>query len=163
MSEFRERFRSANCSLTFPREFENEINRIVQMHSGERGSIERRPFRRQVDFWMFCIAVALSDQLAPRDGKYQKKMFIQTSQDIISEEFCAFLAIIAVAKFSHDSPEAGEVKHIIELANRLAAAGCPLVIQKFKENIFTSQLDQAVELARTLRNNMLEMQEIGVA
>lgn len=163
MSEFRERFREANISLTLPRENENDVNRLVRMHSGEKRNIELRPFRRQLDFWAFCIAAALSIQLAPREGSYQKKMFIQTSQDIMSEDLCAFLAVIAIAKLGHDSPEAGEIKHIIELANRLAAAGCPYVLQKIGENALISPLDQAIGLARMLRNNMLEMQEIGVA
>ena len=48
MSDFGDLFRARGHALVLPRENEDEINRFVGMHSGERESVERRPFRRQV-------------------------------------------------------------------------------------------------------------------
>ena len=44
---------------------------------------------------------------------------------------------------------------LVELANRLAGAGCPIVLRKLSENALrTTPLDRAVELARTLRDDV---------
>ena len=68
MSDFVELFRSRSHGLVLPQDDDDEVNRYVAMHSGERESVERRPFRRQVDFWAFSIATALALKLEPREG-----------------------------------------------------------------------------------------------
>ena len=47
---------------------EEQIDRYVSMHSSERASYERRPFRRQVDFWAFSLTAAVAWDLHPREG-----------------------------------------------------------------------------------------------
>ena len=68
MSDFADLFRAKGHGLMLPRDDEDAINRYVAMHSGERQSVERRPFPRQVDFWAFSIATALALKLEPREG-----------------------------------------------------------------------------------------------
>ena len=140
--------------MVLPREDDDAINRYVAMHSGERQNVERRPFPRQVDFWAFCIATALAMDLKPREDPIARwgKNFINTSQGIMNSHLCSLLAIIAVAKLGHNDPEVTETRRIVELANRLAAAGCPVVLKKLSENVLrTTPLDQALELARSLQ------------
>ena len=154
MTDFSEFFRARGHGLVLPREDDDAINRYVAMHSGDRQNVERRPFPRQVDFWAFCIATALAMNLKPREDPIARwgKTFINTSQGIMNNHLCSLLTIIAVAKLGHDDPDVTETRRIVELANRLAAAGCPLVIKKLSENILrTTPLDQALELARSLR------------
>ena len=157
MSDFADLFRARGHGLVLPRENEDEINRFVGMHSGERESVERRPFRRQVDFWAFCIATALAMKLEPRKdpaGRWGKN-FIYSSQGIMDDDLCSLLAVIAVGRLGHENPEATEIRRIVDLANRLAAAGCPVVLKKLSDNpLRTTPLDQMLELARSLQDGM---------
>ena len=157
MSDFGDLFRARGHALVLPRENEDEINRFVGMHSGERESVERRPFRRQVDFWAFCIATALAMKLEPRKdpaGRWGKN-FIYTSQGIMDDDLCSLLAVIAVGRLGHENPEVTEIRRIVDLANRLAAAGCPVVLKKLSDNpLRTTPLDQMLELARSLQDRM---------
>ena len=157
MSDFVDLFRTKGHGLTLPRSDEEEINRYVAMHSEERESIEHRPFPRQVDFWAFSIATALALKLEPREGPVGRwgKNFIYTSQGIMDNDLCALLAVIAVAKLGHDNPGVGEPRRIVDLANRLAGAGCPVVLKKLSEtDLRTTPLDRALELAQSLREGV---------
>ena len=157
MSDFADLFRAKGHGLMLPRDDEDAINRYVAMHSGERESVERRPFPRQVDFWAFSIATALALKLKPREGPTGRwgKNFIYTSQGIMDNDLCSLIAVIAVAKLGHDDPEVSEPRRIVELANRLAGAGCPVVLKKLSESpLQTTPLDQALELARSLQDRV---------
>ena len=157
MSDFADLFKVRGHGLVLPRDDENTINRYVAMHSGERECAERRPFPRQVDFWAFSIATALALNLEPREGPAGRwgKNFIYTSQGIMDNDLCALLAVIAVAKLGHDDPEVGEPRRIVDLANRLAGAGCPVVLKDLAEtDLRTTPLDRALELARSLQDRV---------
>lgn len=146
-------FRARGHGLKLPRDDEDAINRYVAMHSSERTNVESRPFPRQVDFWAFCIATALALQLEPPDGGLRGKSFIYTSQGVMDNDLCSLLAIVAVAKLGLDDPGVTETGRIIDLANRLAAAGCPEVLRKLGGGpLRTTPLDKALEFARSLQD-----------
>ena len=140
--------------LVLPKNEDEEINRYVAMHASERDSVDRRPFRRQVDFWAFGIATALALGLEPREGLPSSwgKRFIDTSQGILNEDLCSLLAVVAVAKMGHDHVEVADIRRVVELANRLAGAGSPYVLTKLSESALrTTPLDRALELAKLLQ------------
>ena len=154
MSDFADILKSRSYGLVLPQEDGDEINRYVAMHSGERESVERRPFRRQVDFWAFSIATALALKLEPREGTVGQwgKTFIYTNQGILDNDLGSLIAVIAVAKLSHDDPEVDEPRRIVEISNRLAGAGCPVVLKELAEiDLRTTPLDRALEFANTLQ------------
>ena len=155
MSDFRQLFMGGAYDLVLPRDDEGDINRYVAMHSGEQDRVERRPFRRKVDFWAFSLATALVLQLDPRDGSVRGwgQKFIETSQGVMNDELCALLAVIGAARLGHDDPEVGEPRRIVELANRLAGAGCPVVLKGLAENALRiTPLDRALGFARSLQD-----------
>ena len=157
MSDFADIFKSRSHSLMLPQDDDDEINRYVAMHSGERESVERRPFPRQVDFWAFSIATALALKLEPREGPVGRwgKSFIYTYQGILDNDLCSLLAVIAVAKLGHDDPEVDEPRRIIDLANRLAGAGCSVVLKELSEGVLrTTPLDRALEYASSLQDRV---------
>ena len=157
MSDFADLFSRRGYSLFLPKSEEAQIGRYVAMHSSDRASVERRPFRRQVDLWAFSIVAALAWDLAPQDGPPTSwgNIFNYTNNGILNSDLCSLLSVIAIAKLGHDDPEAGEPRRIVDLANRLAGAGCPVVLRKLSENALrTTPLDQAIELARTLRDHI---------
>lgn len=154
MSEyFSDLFRATSHSLVLPSDHKDAISRYVAMHASDRTNVENRPFPRQVDFWAFCIATALALKLEPRDGVPSRwgQKFIDTPQGVMDDDLCSLLAVVAVAKFGLDDPGVTESGRIIELANRLAAAGCPEVLRKLEKSpLSTTPLDQALEFARSL-------------
>ena len=82
-------------------------------------------------------------------------MFIYTNQGILDEDLSSLLGVVAVAKLGHDDPEVGDPRRIVDLANRLAGAGCPVVLRKLSEDAFrTTALDRAIELARSLQDQV---------
>ena len=152
---FSDLFRATSHGLVLPRDHEDAIGRYVAMHASDRTNVENRPFPRQVDFWAFCIATALALRLEPRDGALSGwgKKFIDTPQGVMDDDLCSLLAIVAVAKLGLDDPGVTETRRIIELANRLAAAGCPEVLRKLENSpLSTTPLDQALNLARSLQD-----------
>ena len=157
MTDFASIFRHRNLGLVLPKAEDEQIGRYVAMHSSERTSFERRPFRRQVDFWAFSLTAALAWDLPPREGTPSAwgKTFIYTNQGILDEDLSSLLGVVAVAKLGHNDPEVVEPRRIVELANRLAGAGCPAVLRKLSEDALrTTPLDRAIELARTLQDQV---------
>ena len=157
VSDFADILKARSYPLVLPKEDDDDINRYVAMHSGERESVERRPFRRQVDFWAFSIATALALKLEPREGTVGQwgKTFIYTNQGILDNDLGSLLAVIAVAKLGHDDPEVDEPRRIVELSNRLAGAGSPVVLKEFAEiDLRTTPLDRALEFASWLQEGM---------
>ena len=154
MIDFADILKSRSYGLVLPKENDDDINRYVAMHSGERESVERRPFRRQVDFWAFSIATALALKLEPREGTVGQwgKTFIYTNQGILDNNLGSLLAVITVAKLGHDNPEVDEPRRIVELSNRLAGAGCPAVLKELGEiDLRTTPLDRALGFAALLQ------------
>ncbi len=151
---FSDLFRATSHGLVLPRDDEDAINRYVAMHAGNRENVESRPFPRKVDFWAFCIATALALKLEPRDGVPSRwgQKFIDTPQGVLENDVCSLLAIVAVAKLGLDDPGVTESGRIVDLANRLAAAGCSEVLRKLENSpLQTTPLDQALEFARSLQ------------
>ena len=150
---FSDVFGATGHGLKLPRDDEDAINRYVAMHASERENVESRPFPRQVDFWAFCIVTALALGVEPRDGPISRwgKNFVYTSQGILDNDLCSLLAIVAVAKLGLDDPGVTESGRIIELANRLAASGCPEVLHMLQNSpLRTTPLDQSLDFARSL-------------
>ena len=96
--------------------------------------------------------------LDPRDGPVGRwgKNFIYTNQGILDNDVCSLLAVIAVAKLGHDDPEVDEPpRRIIDLANRLAGAGCPVVLKELSEDALrTTPLDRALQFASSLQERV---------
>ena len=156
---FSDLLRATSHGLVLPKADEDAINRYVAMHSGSRENIESRPFPRKVDFWAFCIATALALELEPRDGVPSRwgQKFIDTPQGVVDDDVCSLLAIVAVAKLGLDDPGVTQSGRIVELANRLAAAGCPEVLRTLEKSpLRTTPLDQALDFARSLQNAVLD-------
>ena len=126
---------------------------------GDRENVESRPFPRKLDFWAFCIVTALALRLEPRAGPPSRwgQNFIYTNSGIIDDDLASLLAIVAVAKIGLDDPEVTESRRIVELANRLAAAGCPEVLRKLQNSpLRTTPLDQVLEFARSLQEQVYD-------
>ena len=154
MNDFATRFSGRSYALVLPTNDKAQFERYIAKQSTDSSAgVERFPFRRQVDFWAFSIAIALATNLNPLDGPASRwgTTFIYTSQGILNEDLCSLLAVIAVAKMGHDNPNAMDPSRIIDLANRLAGAGCPIVLKRLSEDALrTTPIDRVIEMARSL-------------
>lgn len=157
MKTFRATFAGRSDGLVLPSAHKDKIETYIAMQSRSRGDIESVPFPRQVDFWTFSICAALAMNLPPKDGSVSRwgTRFICAYQGILDENLSALLAVIATARMGHDHPDVDNPARIIELANRLAGAGCPFVLRKLSEDALrTTPLDRVISLARSLQDRV---------
>ena len=155
MNTFRATFAGRSDGLVLPSADNEKIETYVAKQSRTRGDVESVPFPRKVDFWAFSICAALAMNLPPKDGVISRwgTRFIYAYQGILDENLSALLAVIAAARMGHDHPDVDNPAKIIELANRLAGSGCPVVLQKLSEDTLrTTPLDRVISLARSLQD-----------
>jgi hypothetical protein len=155
MNYFRSLLTAQAHGLLLPKEHKASVERYVAMHQVTTASPERMPFRRQLDFWAFSLVTALAKGLSPLEDASSKwgERFIDTQHVDMGDDLCALLAVVALAKFGYEHEDVANPRRIIDLANRLAAVGCPLVLNKLGSNALRSlPLDRAIEFARELRD-----------
>ena len=139
--------------LRFPRKYSGEVHRYVLQH--QSSTLERSPFRRQLDFWAFSITTALTQDIAPLDQASSKwgKHFTDTRSVTMSETLADLVAVVA---FHHLGPEhegIDDPAQIIEINNRLAGAGCPVVLEHLSADLRLTPLDKALNLAASMLSN----------
>ncbi len=121
-------------ALRFPRELRDDVARYVRHLHPTRLSPERAPFGRQVDLWAYCVMTAIALDLAPVDDQKAVRghRYKDTRSVELSPDLCTLLAAAAAAGLGLDDERARDPAEIVKYANRLAAAGCPVVIGQLK-------------------------------
>ena len=103
---------------------------------------DQAPFRRMIDFWFTAIAWAVRHGVSPADratGRFFVNLGPHPNDIRNFEEWRAdLLAVLAARDFGVDSPEVTDTRRVIDLANRYAEAGAPLLLDT---------LEQATDLA----------------
>ncbi len=120
-------------SLTLPGALREDADRFVQRHQSGSPKPESAPFRRRLDLWVYSLATAVALGLDPvtKDRGYR---FKDTKTVEMTPELCSLLTIVAAAHPETDPEELRrDPGEIVRFANRLAAAGCPVVIDRLKE------------------------------
>jgi len=122
-------------SLRLPRHLRDDVSRYVHQHKKGPANPEQAPFRRQLDFWAYSVAVAISEGLEPVEAKRAKRghSFVDTRSVQMPEDLCALLAVVAAARLGPEQEGLAEPGQIVEFGNRLAAAGCPLVLKELQD------------------------------
>ena len=142
--------------LLLPKECEDEVHRYVDMHQSRgMNTRERTPFRRQLDFWAFCLACALARKMEPLESVSGMRRFTDTRAVQVGDELSELLAIVAFDRIGHDDPSAGDPAKVIEMCNRLAGAGATYVLRKLQERAVSTPLESALELAEALMNEVV--------
>ncbi len=150
-------------TLYIPKDDKDRAERCVQMHSGGGTNPEERPFKRQLDLWAMCVAVAAARDLEPRRGPISRwgRKFVDTRSVPVDEHIAGLLCVLAVSRYGVDSSDALDPGKIVELGNRLAGAGCPILLDRVfdaKRNVYpmTNLIDFATELSGSARQTMKE-------
>jgi hypothetical protein len=161
MSYFRTLFSSQAHTLRLPSSAKADVERFVIQHQ-QGGTAEQAPFRRQLDFWAFSIATAVSLGLSPRDEASSKwgTKFADTRAVEMPNAVCDLLAMLALTELGPEHPGMDDPKEIIELGNRLAGAGTDEVLKHLKDpNLRLTALDKALEFAAKMHADMDSLQE----
>lgn len=141
MSYFAQLLSQQAYTLIVPKEYSQDIQRHVRHRQVSANiNIERSPFRRQLDFWAFSVAVALSNDIEPLQTPSSSwgVKFIDTRWAELSADLCNLLAVATFHHISKRDTEGAfdDPKQIIDMGNRLAGAGCKLVIESLSSSDF---------------------------
>lgn len=121
----------AGIDLIAPVEQRDVYDRYCQ--TGGRAVIDQSPFPRMVDFWFTGLALAARKQLAPVDLARQDTFkFIEGS--IFDRDSWRVQAVMLVAIAVEGHVEiAGEPRRMMAIANGVAAAGIPHVVEMLRD------------------------------
>tara|TARA_R110000824_G_scaffold119252_3_gene273271 strand:- start:778 stop:1239 length:462 start_codon:yes stop_codon:yes gene_type:complete len=121
----------AGVDLIAPVEHRDIYDRYTQ--SGGRAVIDQSPFPRMVDLWFAGLSLAARNKLEPADlsGRDTFK-FIEGS--IFDRDSWRVQAVMLIAIAVEDNVDiAAEPRRIMTIANGLAAAGVPLLVDMLKD------------------------------
>lgn len=121
----------SGIDIMVPVEFREEFARYCQ--TGGRAVIDQSPFPRMVDFWFLAVCVAARLGLEPADvSKYDTYKIIEGSIFGNDPWRVHALMLLAIAK-SNDLQIVSEPRKMMGIANGLAVAGLPKVLDMIKE------------------------------
>lgn len=99
---------------------------------------DQAPFRRMIDFWFTAVAWAVSQGADPAD-QATGRMFVNLGpnpNDIrnLEEWRAELLVILGVRDFGVDSLDVTDTRKIVDLANRYAEVGAPLLLDCLEDS-----------------------------
>lgn len=100
---------------------------------------DQAPFRRMIDFWFTAITWAVRHEVQPV-AKATGGLFVNLGpnpNDVrnFDEWRADLLVILAVHQFGPDSSDVSDTRKVIDLANRYAEAGAPLLLERFERGM----------------------------
>ena len=136
-------------SLYLPIAAREDISRLVSTHQRTKTSRENTPFRRQVDYWLLCLTMALAEGLSPREGPSSSwgYKFVDTREVQLPDPVYDLLAVVAFEVMERDAERVDDPSKVIEVANGLAGAASPKVLRKLMtKDLRLTPLDKALAL-----------------
>lgn len=120
-----------SIDISVPEAFHENFDRYSQRGAG--AVIDQSPFPRMVDLWFLSVCVAARMGLEPEDlAKVRTRKIIEGSIFSSDPWRVHALMLIAISKLG-DVQVVSEPRKMLALANGLAAAGLPEVIEMLKE------------------------------
>lgn len=135
----------ANVDILVPTEFKEEFGRFCQ--TGGRAVIDHSPFPRMVDLWFLAVCVAARRGLEPAEIDRRDTYKIIDGGIFSSDPWRVHtLMLIAIAR-TGEVGIAVEPRRMITLANGLATAGFPHVLDMLKDGFAEPiwNLSEAIE------------------
>ncbi len=117
--------------VSVPEEFREVFQRYCQ--TGGHAVIDQSPFPRMVDFWFLAVCVAARSDLKPVDIEKKQTYKIIEGSIFGSDPWRVHaLMLIAIAK-TGSVDVVSEPRRMMALANGLAVAGLPKVIEMLQD------------------------------
>ena len=125
--------------LLLPDEIKDRAVRWIQTQTTTAyRNADQAPFRRMIDFWFTAIAWAVHHGVPPVEqatGRFFVSLGPNPNDIRNFEEWRAdLLAVLAVRDYGADSPDTRDTRKVIDLANRYAEAGAPLLLDRLEED-----------------------------
>ena len=121
----------ANINLVMPIEQRDFYNQYCQ--TGSRASVDQSPFPRMVDLWFAGLSLAAQKQLKPVNLADHKTVIIIEGA-IFDRDSWRIQVVMLVAIATEDSVEVvGNPHRMMAIANSLAAAGIPHIVEMLNE------------------------------
>lgn len=155
MTYFTQLLTEKTHTLRLPRRSTDDIQRLVR--AKQATSVERSPFRRQLDFWAFSIATSLAEGLQPIEGPSNKwgDKFVDTRAVDMSAALCNILAVAAFHHLGSEHDGIDDPAQIVEVGNCLAGAGCPVVLEQLNSrDLRLNPIDHVLNFAGHLYNHV---------
>lgn len=137
-------------SLFLPKTVRENVTQLVSTHQKSKASREMAPFRRQVDFWLLCLGVAVSRDMTPLEAAPSTwgYKFIDTTEVELRPEIYNLLVVIGFEYLDRDPERVANPADIIGVANRLVGASCDDVFRELiSKDIRLTPLGKALALA----------------
>ena len=118
-----------------PARYHNAFKQYCQAAEGSRRGIDSSPFPRMVDMWFLAVCIAVRDELKPLEkGRKGKDVTEINRGEVFANEPDRVRTLMLIAiKVSKEIEIVTEPRRMIEIANGLAAAGLPKLIEMLKE------------------------------
>ena len=133
--------------VNVPVEYHEDMTRYSRREGG--ASIDQSPFPRMVDMWLLAVCLAARAGKEPLDvARYETRKIIEGSIFGNDPWRVHMLMLIAIAQ-SNSLEIVSEPRKMMALANGLAIAGLPLVVEMLKQGTGDAiwNLSEAIEAA----------------
>ena len=122
-----------NIDLVYPLEQREYYERYCQT-STARPSLDHVPFPRMVDFWFAGLAIAAREKLTPIDlSKQETSNFTPGSIFDREDSWRVQVVMLVAIAIEGQLDVVGDARRVMAIANGLAAAGVPLVVDMLVE------------------------------
>ena len=122
-----------NIDLVYPLEQREYYERYCQT-STARPSLDQVPFPRMVDLWFVGLAFAAREKLAPIDlSKQETSNFTPGSIFDREDSWRVQVVMLVAIAIEGQLDVVGDARRVMAIANGLAAAGVPLVVDMLVE------------------------------
>ena len=138
--------------INVPEEFHASFTRYCQRSAG--AVIDQSPFPRMVDLWFLSVCIGARFDLAPVDLKNYKTRKIIDGSIFSSDPWRIHtLMLIAIAKKGGDVQIVSRPREMMAIANGLAVAGLPRVIEMLQDGSADPIWNLSDEIDRILRTH----------
>lgn len=129
--------------------YRERIDDVVQLREGKNASPTRQPFRRNIDVWFFAIMIAVKKDLKPEP--LRGKTYKAAEGVVLASDSWRSTALMLLALSTTEGTEVlGEPSKMMQLANRYASAGFPILFSWIDERGADTALDYLSDMVEGL-------------
>ena len=121
----------AAINLVYPADQREHYERFCQ--TGARSSVDRSPFPRMVDFWFAGLSIAAGRKMKPRDLSSQDPSNFITGAIFDRDSWRVQAVMLAAIGVDDTVDVVGNPNRMMAIANGLAAAGVPLIVDMLED------------------------------
>ena len=139
----------AGIDLVVPIEQDSDYDRYCQTVS--RASNDQSPFPRKIDLWFVGLSLAARKQLNPVDLSKRKTSKFHEGSVLDSDSWRIQAIMLIAIEIAGNVEIVGQPRRMIAIANGLAAAGVPYIVEILREGDLDPIWDLSDDLDEILK------------